>query len=124
MGCLKEFGFVYPGNTECQFPGNLFHLKWANLLSTLILCQEYTMALGFFCCCCCCCLLFWTSPVVPGLRVEYELQVPAYTTTAMWDQSHVFNLHHNSWQLVILNPPSEARIKPTSSGMLIRFVGC
>lgn len=48
MGCLKEFGFVYPGNTECQFPGNLFHLKWANLLSTLILCQEYTMALGFF----------------------------------------------------------------------------
>ena len=47
---------------------------------------------------------------VPKLGFELELQLQAYaTTTAMWDNSHICNLHHSSWQCQILNPPSEAR---------------
>ena len=46
----------------------------------------------------------------PRLGVKLELQLPAYTTaTATWDPSHVFDLHHSSWQRPILNPLSEAR---------------
>ena len=62
---------------------------------------------------------------VPGLGVESELQLPAYTTvTAMPDPSCVCNLHHNSWQHQILNPLSEVRpgIEPASSRMLLGFV--
>ena len=36
-------------------------------------------------------------------RGEWELQLPAYTTTAMLDLSHVCDLHR------ILNPLSESR---------------
>ena len=44
----------------------------------------------------------------PG--VKEEVQLPAYTTaTAMQDLSHVWDLHHNSWQHQILNPLSEVR---------------
>ena len=33
---------------------------------------------------------------VPRLRVQSELQLPAYTTaTATWDPSHLCDLHHN-----------------------------
>ena len=47
---------------------------------------------------------------VPRLGVKSELQLLAYTTaTAMPDLSYVCDLHHNSWQLQILNPMSEAR---------------
>ena len=47
---------------------------------------------------------------VPRLGVESELQLPAYTTaTATWDLSHVWDLHHSSWQHWILNPLHEAR---------------
>ena len=47
---------------------------------------------------------------VPRLGVKSELQVPAYTTaTAMWDPSHVFNLHQSPQQCRTLNPLSEAR---------------
>ena len=47
---------------------------------------------------------------VPRLRVESELQLPAYTTaTAMQDASRVCNLHHSSWQCRVLNPLSNAR---------------
>ena len=47
------------------------------------------------------------------LEVRLELQLPAYTTaTAMLDLSHIFNLHHNSWQCWILNLPSEAKDSP------------
>ena len=45
---------------------------------------------------------------VPRLGVQSEL--PAYaTTTAMWDPSHICNLHHSLWQRQILNLLSEAR---------------
>ena len=43
---------------------------------------------------------------VPRLGVKSEPQLPA---TAMWDLSHVCNLHHSSWQCWILSPLSEAR---------------
>ena len=47
---------------------------------------------------------------VPGLGVESELQLPAYTTaTAMQDPSFVCDLHHRSQQRWILNPLSKAR---------------
>ena len=47
---------------------------------------------------------------VPGLEVESELQLPASTTaTAMWDPSHICDLHHSLWQGQILNPLNEAR---------------
>ena len=46
----------------------------------------------------------------PRLGVESELQLPAYATaTAMWDPSHICNLHHSSRQGQILNPMSKAR---------------
>ena len=47
---------------------------------------------------------------VPRLGVQSELQLSAYTTApAMWDLSHVFDLHHSSWKYQILNPLSKAR---------------
>jgi len=47
---------------------------------------------------------------VPRLGVQSELQLLAYTTaTATQDLSHICDLHHSSWQRLILNPLSEAR---------------
>ena len=47
---------------------------------------------------------------VPRLGVKLELQWPAHTTaTAMPDPSHIFDLHHHSWQCGILKPLSGAR---------------
>ena len=46
---------------------------------------------------------------VPGLGVQSELLLPAYTTaTATPDPSHVCDLHHSSWQCRILNTLSKA----------------
>ena len=43
-------------------------------------------------------------------RDERELQLLAYTIApAMQDMSQIYNLHHNSLQHGILNPPIEAR---------------
>ena len=47
---------------------------------------------------------------VPGLGVESELLLPAYTTaTVTWDLSCIYNPHHSSRQHQILNLLSEAR---------------
>ena len=47
---------------------------------------------------------------VPRLGVESELQLSVYTTaTATQDPSHICDLHHSSWQCVILDPLSGAR---------------
>ena len=47
---------------------------------------------------------------VPRLGVEWELQMPAYTTaTATQDPSRICELHHSSQQCQILNPLSEGR---------------
>ena len=47
---------------------------------------------------------------VPRLRVESELQLPAFpTATATLDPSHVCNLHHSPQQPRILNPLSKTR---------------
>ena len=43
-------------------------------------------------------------------RGQIGATAAAYTTaTATWDPSHIWDLHHSSWQCRILNPPSEAR---------------
>ena len=68
--------------------------------------------------------LFRAAPMAYGnslLRLELELQLPAYTTaTAMQDLSWICNLHHSSQQHQILNPLNKARdqthiLKETSS---------
>ena len=47
---------------------------------------------------------------VPKLGVEWELQLPTYTTaTAVPDLSHDCDLHLSSQQHQILNPLSEAK---------------
>ena len=47
---------------------------------------------------------------IPRLRVELELQPPAYTTaTATPDPRHSSDLHRSSRQRRFLNPLSEAR---------------
>ena len=55
----------------------------------------------------------WPHPLhmeVPRLRVQQELQLPAYTTAAaMQDPSCVCDLHHSSQQCQILSPLNEAR---------------
>ena len=49
---------------------------------------------------------------VPELGVKSELQLPAYTMArATLDPSHIFDLHHSSWQRQILNPLGETRVR-------------
>ena len=46
-------------------------------------------------------------PTVPGLRVELELQLPAYTTDtaiATPDLSRICDLNRSLWQCQILKP--------------------
>ena len=46
----------------------------------------------------------------PRLGDGSEPQLPAYTTTtATWDLSHVYELHHSSWKFQIPNTLSKAR---------------
>ena len=60
---------------------------------------------------------------VPRLGLESELQLLAYAAyAAMWDPSHVCDLHHSSWKRQILNPLSEARGGTASSWVLFRLV--
>ena len=47
---------------------------------------------------------------VPRLGVKLEPQLPAYVTaTAMRDLSHIWDLHHSSWQCRNFNPLIKAR---------------
>ena len=46
---------------------------------------------------------------IPRLEVESELQLPAYATATTPDPSHLWDIHHNSWQFWILNPLNGAR---------------
>ena len=47
---------------------------------------------------------------VPGLGVELELQLQAYTSAAATpDMSRICKLHQSLWQPWILNPLSKAR---------------
>ena len=61
-------------------------------------------------------LIFFLSGLHPWhmevsrLGAESELQLPAYTTaTVKPDLSHIFDLHHSSWQHQILNTLNGAR---------------
>ena len=47
---------------------------------------------------------------IPRLGIKLEPQLPANATaTAMWDPSHICNLHHSSRQHQIPDPLSKAR---------------
>ena len=60
---------------------------------------------------------------IPGLGVESELQLPAYTAaTATPDPKRIFDLHHHSGQRWILNHLVRPRMKPVSLWILARFV--
>ena len=60
---------------------------------------------------------------VPRLRVELELQMPAYTTaTATQDPSCIYDLHHCSEQYQIVNPLSKARDQTNILMHTVRFV--
>ena len=59
---------------------------------------------------------------VPGLGVEWELQLQAYTTgTATPDRSRVCEIQHSCWQYQILNTLSKARIESATSWTLVGF---
>ena len=68
---------------------------------------------------CFCFFFLRAAPAAYGgsqARGRLELQPRAYTTaTAMWDPSHIFDLHHSSGQHRILNPLSKARDQPHGS---------
>ena len=113
--CKSYFVFLYcPSNWFSSF------VPWHLLF---ILLDSYNGDVGvgkWICTCfCCCCFIFiyfcFLGPhlritEVPRLVVEWELQLLAYTIAiAMLEPSHVFNLHHSSWQQRILNPLSEIR---------------
>ena len=60
---------------------------------------------------------------VPRLEVQLDLQLPAYATaTAMWDLSHICNLHHSSLKHQILTYWARPGIEPTSSWISVGFV--
>ena len=62
---------------------------------------------------------------VPRLGVELELRLPAHTTATATpdpDLSHVYELHHSSWQHQILNPLSEARDRTRIILLLVGFI--
>ena len=89
------------------------------------LCEQCSFLLTLNCCCCCFkpyISFFFFLPFVlflgPHLQhmevlrlgVQQELQLPAYTTaTATPGPSCICDLHHNSQQRRIPNPPSKAR---------------
>ena len=68
--------------------------------------KTYFFFFFFFC-------LFRATPQhmkIPSLGVKWELQLLASTTaSAIWNPSHVCDLHHSSRQYCILSPLSEAR---------------
>ena len=60
---------------------------------------------------------------IPRLGVEWELQLPAYTTaTATQDLSCTYDLYYSSRQHQILNPWSKARDRTCISWILVGFV--
>ena len=62
---------------------------------------------------------------VPKLRIELELQLPAYTTaTATLDLSCVCELHHSSWQRQIPNSSSKVRDWTHILMILLGFINC
>ena len=64
----------------------------------------------------------WQFPV-PGLEVQRELQLPAYSTaTATQEPSRICDLHHSLWQCQILKPLSEARDPTTFSRTLCQVL--
>ena len=82
-------------------------VSWNSISRTSKSCVCVCMSVFFFF------FLFMATPAhmeVPGLGVESQLQLPAYTTAvATPDLSCICDLHHSLWQCQILNAMSEAR---------------
>ena len=97
----------------------LLLLKSSPLLWTFGVLEIFSLCfpihrLKFFACLFVCLFCFLGLQVqhmeVPRLGVEWELQLPAYTTvTATRDLSHICDLHYSSRQRLVLKPLSEAR---------------
>ena len=83
----------------------MMYVPWGGAKTLLYHCTIVSFSFFFFFFCFL--GLHWRHMEVPRLRVESELQLPAYTT-AMWYPSRVCNLHHSSRQCQILNPLSRA----------------
>ena len=94
------------------FPQNLLYVKCTIVFNALYLIMDSRVPLDsryhfFF-------LLFRAKFAAYGSSLARgqisELQLPAYATaTAMWNPSHICDLHHSSWQHWIPNPLSKAR---------------
>ena len=126
-GVIVFWALVESSNGQTSWWENLGQVGWAHQHTLLFsLCNTgQARSLGFFGGCLF--VFFWgpnLQPMeAPGLGVELELQLPAYsTTTATPDPSHICNLHHSSRQCWILNPLTEARdwthvLMDTSQGL-------
>ena len=112
---LLAVPFYNPANSAQEFQS--FHSLSAVILSDFskvggLMCVRWYLILGFVCLFC---LFLFLGPhgwhiEDPRLGVQYELQLPGYTTaTAIWDPSRVCDPHHSSWQWRIPDPLSEAR---------------
>ena len=95
----------------CSVSSKFKYLKYFKLdillLSLFIL--YFMSSLSFFFFFFCFLGLSLSHMEVPRLKVESELQPPAYATATPTDPSCICDLHHSSWQCQILNPLSEAR---------------
>ena len=94
-------------NIHNNFPKRNFHISSWRITLSLYHCPLYHVLSFFF--------FSFLEPhlwhmEVPSLEIKLELQLQAYTTvTAMWDLSHICDLHHSSRQCQILNLLREAR---------------
>ena len=105
---LLGWGQLWAGQAISYPWGRSF--LWARLAVCPLRWESSESCFGFFVC------LFVLEPhpghmEVPRLGIELELQLLAYIiATATRDPSHIFNLHHSSWQCqILINPLSEAR---------------
>ena len=85
------------GEDHCPFPGTGFFL----LFFCLFVLERHLQHIG-----------------VPRLGHIGAATVGLPAATAMWDPSHICDLHHSLRQHQILNPLSGARVKPASSKRL------
>ena len=118
MVSRKEFSrlLLWGHMPGCQSSGR----KLASRLGRIVLNLQVFSSTGVPCfrvcvCVCVCVFLSFLGPhprqmEIPRLRVYLELWLLAYATaTAKWDPSRICNLHHRSWQCLILNPLRKAR---------------
>jgi len=108
--CTGRAGLPWGGLVMCDTREAFKNGVWSEVLPSFLSFSFFLPFLSFL-------LLFRDAPAAYGssrLRVELELQLPAYTTpqpTAMWAPScvRICGLHCSSQQCHILDPMMEAR---------------